>query len=110
MHYLEEVKGDDLTREDLLARNIWEAFPEAVGSVFYEKYHEAMREQKPVEFETYSPWSNRWIEVHSYPSEEGLAVYGRDITERKQAEQEIERRAHQQAVVADLGLRALMPT
>jgi PAS domain S-box-containing protein len=108
LHYLEGVKGDDLTREDLLARNIWEAFPEAVGSVFYEKYHEAMREQKPVEFETYSPWSNRWIEVHAYPSEEGLAVYFRNITERKRAEQEIERRTHQQAVVADLGLRALM--
>jgi PAS domain S-box-containing protein len=31
----------------------------------------------------------------------------RDITERKLAEQELERRTHQQAVVAELGLRAL---
>src|SRR5215218_2829959 len=31
-----------------------------------------------------------------------------DITERKRAVREIERRTHQQAVVADLGLRALM--
>ena len=33
----------------------------------------------------------------------GAVLVVRDITERKQAEQEITRRTHQQAVVADLG-------
>jgi PAS domain S-box-containing protein len=37
----------------------------------------------------------------------GAVLVVRDITERKQAEQEITRRTHQQAVVADLGVRAL---
>jgi PAS domain S-box-containing protein len=38
----------------------------------------------------------------------GAVLVVRDITDRKQAEQEITRRTHQQAVVAELGLRALV--
>jgi PAS domain S-box-containing protein len=90
---IQRAKGEGLTREELLGKNAWEMFPEAVGSETHQKYHEAVREQKPIHFETYSAWSDRWIEHHAYPSEEGLSVYFRDITERKQAEQEL-REAH----------------
>ena len=86
---IRRAKGEELTREDLVGKSIWEIYPEAVGSVFYQKYHEAMREQKSVEFEAYSPWSDRWGEVHAYPSEEGLFVYAHDITQRKRAEEQL---------------------
>ena len=108
LHLLQWAKEDEgLTREYLLGKNMWEVFPEAVSTVFYDIYHEAVREQKVVDLEEYYSPSDVWVEVHAYPFEGGLAFYWRDITERKQAEEEIERRAHQQAVVADLGLRAL---
>src|SRR5215212_1746232 len=103
---MQERKGQELPREEVLGKKMWEEFPEAVGTTIYHKYHEAMRERKTVEFEMYFPPSNEWIEAHAYPSEEGLAIYHRDITERKRAEQEIETRTHQQAVVAELGLQA----
>src|SRR5918997_855932 len=95
-------KGQELSREEFLGKNMWEEFPEAVGTTIYHKYHEAMRERKTVEFETYFPPSDEWIEAHAYPSEEGLAIYYRDITERKRAEQEMDTRTHQQATVAEL--------
>ena len=66
-----------------------EVEPEVVGSVFYQKYHEAMREQKTVHFEAYSPFNDRWDEVYAYPSEEGLSVYTHDITQRKRAEEQL---------------------
>src|SRR5919107_1252736 len=83
------LKGAELTREDLLGRIAWEAVPEVVGTVFYDKFQEAVREQKAVDFEAYSPLSGRWIEAHAYPSEEGLSVYCQDVTERKRAEEKL---------------------
>jgi len=77
------AKGEELTREDVVGKTLWGMFPGLVGSVFYHKYHEALREQKAVHFEAYSPPSGGWVEVHVYPSEEGMSVYARDITERK---------------------------
>jgi C4-dicarboxylate-specific signal transduction histidine kinase len=65
---------------------VWELFPVLVGSVVYDKYHEALREQKAVHFEADSELSAGWVDVHVYPSKEGLSVYSQDITERKRAE------------------------
>src|SRR5919112_5130951 len=87
---LRRIQGDrdeGLTREDLLGKNIWEVYPELVGSVFYHKYHDAVREQKTNQFQGRSSLSEGWYEVHAYPSEEGLSIYYRDITERKRAEE-----------------------
>ncbi len=93
--------------EELLGMNIWEAYPELVDTPAYPKYHEALRERKSVEFEMYSPVTDRWIELHVYPTEEGISVFFQDITGRKEAQKEIERRTHEQAVVAELGLKAM---
>ena len=77
------------TREILLGRVVWEVFPTTRGTVFQQEYERALREQCPVAFETISLLSNRWVEVHAYPTLQGLAVYFRDITDRKQAEQQL---------------------
>ncbi|HEX7299716.1 MAG TPA: PAS domain-containing protein [Solirubrobacteraceae bacterium] len=104
---MQERSGRQLTREGVLGQRLWEMFPDAVGSEVYETYQQAMREQRQVEFEAYFAPSGEWIETHVYPSGSGLFIYFRNIDERKQAEEERERRVRQQALVADLGLRAL---
>ncbi|MBA3474441.1 MAG: PAS domain S-box protein [Rubrobacter sp.] len=104
---VQRAKGEEITCEELLGKNVWELFPEHMDTVFGQKYHEALREQKTVYFEGYSSATDTWYEVYVYPSEEGLAVYSRDITERKRAEKELETRTRQQAIVAELGYRAL---
>jgi PAS domain S-box-containing protein len=75
------------TREDLLGKSLWEEFPEAVGSKFYEKYHEAAESGTSVHFEEFYAPLGHWAEVHAYPSDGGLAVYFRDISERKRTEE-----------------------
>jgi PAS domain S-box-containing protein len=73
--------------EDLLGEVIWDVFPQALQSPLYESFHRAIREMSPVHFETASTISESiWFEAHAYPSEEGLSVYLRDITERRTAE------------------------
>jgi PAS domain S-box-containing protein len=86
---MQHRKGEELPPEAFLGKNMWEMFPEAVGTTIYEKYHQAMREHETVEFETYFSFSDEWIEAHAYPSEDGLAIYYRDVTERKRAEEQL---------------------
>src|SRR5215203_6066160 len=77
------------SREELLGKNIWEEFPEAVGSESYRQIQRAMEESVTTEFETISPILGAWVAGRAYPSAEGLSVYFQDVTERKQAEEEI---------------------
>jgi PAS domain S-box-containing protein len=95
-------------REELLGKNMWEEFPDAVELPAYREYHRAMASGSAVHFEEFNPSLGVWVEIHAYPSEDGLSIYFRDITERKRAEKEVETRAHQQAIIAELGLRALV--
>jgi PAS domain S-box-containing protein len=74
------------TPDQLIGRNVWEEFPEAIPLTFYREYHRAVAQQLNVEFEEFYPPLNIWVEVHAYPTVDGLSVYFQDITERKQAE------------------------
>lgn len=75
------------TRQELLGKNVWDEFPEAVGSKFYREYHRAVSQQVSIEFEEFYPPLNTWFEVHAYPSKDGLSIYFQDITERKRAQE-----------------------
>ena len=86
-----KMKGDELTRQDVLGRNLWEIFPERVGSEFYQELHKAVREQKTLEFEAHITLPDKWIDVRVYPSEHSVSVYYRDITERKRAMETLRR-------------------
>ena len=71
-------------REEMLGRDHWELFPATVGTRLEREFRRAVAEQVSVQFENhYEPWG-RWFEVKAYPSRDGgLAVYFRDVTERK---------------------------
>ncbi|WP_100613490.1 PAS domain S-box protein [Confluentibacter citreus] len=70
-------------RETLVGKNLWEAFPEAVNLPSYANYHKVMETGEPIMFEDYY---GVWLEVNAYPSAEGISVFFRDITHRKEAD------------------------
>lgn len=73
-------------REELLGHNNWELFPDAVNTDVYVQFHRALNEQTSIQFEyLYSTW-NLWFEYRVYPSEQGITVFARDITDHKRAE------------------------
>jgi PAS domain S-box-containing protein len=75
-------------RENLLGRRIWDEFPQAVGTLPYDRHRQVMHELKPAQFETRSPVLGIWLDVSLYPDTNGgIACYFRDITERKHAEE-----------------------
>ena len=74
---------------DIIGHNLWAKFPDAVDSLFYKKYYEAKETKQNLSFEEYYATMEIWIEASVYPTKSGLAVYFKDITQRKKAEQEI---------------------
>ncbi|WP_298904906.1 GAF domain-containing protein [uncultured Nostoc sp.] len=71
------------TQYEFLGKNIWEVFPEIIGTTFDREYHRAILEQVSVEFEAFYPPQKCWLQVHAYPAKDGLSVYFQDITERR---------------------------
>ncbi|HEY9844760.1 MAG TPA: PAS domain-containing protein, partial [Candidatus Caenarcaniphilales bacterium] len=81
------------TRNELIGKNLWQEFPEAVDSPFYQEYHKVVSQQVSTEFEAFYPPFAQWFEVHAYPAPGGLAVYFQDITERKQLAETLQQSA-----------------
>jgi diguanylate cyclase (GGDEF)-like protein/PAS domain S-box-containing protein len=77
-------------RQDLLGKVLWDAYPDLVGTRFGAQYEFAMEYRQPVEFEEYYAPLQAWKDVRIFPTEEGLATYTTEITERKRLE-ELER-------------------
>ncbi|WP_242056424.1 MULTISPECIES: ATP-binding protein [unclassified Nostoc] len=75
------------TREQLLGKQIWqEVFPEVTELLLYQEFQRAISQQVAVVFEEFIATLGKWLEIHAYPSPDGLAVYFRDITARKRSE------------------------
>jgi len=71
-------------RVDSLGRNFWELFRHLQGTNVEHALRRAADTQTTVEFEAYHEPSARWFELKASPSEpEGLAIYFRDVTQRK---------------------------
>jgi len=79
-------------RKELLGTVIWDAFAPARGTLFEREYRRAIAEQRPVAFEEYYEPYEAWYEVRAYPSPDGLAVYFRDVTERREFFEDLRRK------------------
>ncbi|PYJ87106.1 MAG: hypothetical protein DME70_07050, partial [Verrucomicrobia bacterium] len=75
-------------RDALLGGLLWEKFPALVGSIFQTNYERVMSEQVAIEFEAVDATGKIWYDVHAYPSNGGVSVFFRDISERKKSETE----------------------
>jgi PAS domain S-box-containing protein len=77
--------------KDAIGKSLYEIFPDVKGTKAEKKYKEVLKTQKPTTF------INRFrlgddiyfFEISAYPSQRGLSVFVKDITERKKAEEEL---------------------
>lgn len=89
--YLNNRAGCLLERstDALLGRNIFEEFPQAVGTEFEVQYLRAVEMGETRRFEQFFPPLDRWFRVSAHPTPEGLAVYFLDISQERQRDQQL---------------------
>jgi PAS domain S-box-containing protein len=89
--YLNERAREMLERDaaDLLGDSVWDRFPGLLDTVVEEELRTAMADGEPRAFEYRFDPIDADLAVNVYPSETGLSVYFRDVTDRKDREREL---------------------
>jgi PAS domain S-box-containing protein len=87
----ERARIDVAQGQDQVGIILWEAYPDGVKTRMWHAYHRAMAERVSVEVEDYYPPHQRWYRFRAFPSREGLAFYGRDVTAERLLQENLER-------------------
>jgi serine phosphatase RsbU (regulator of sigma subunit) len=78
----------DRAAEELLGRNVWAVFPEAVGGPFEELYTRVRRTGESDSVEAWYTPLRRWFRADAFLTEAGLVVTYDDITAQRRVEEE----------------------
>ena len=85
------------TRQELLGWYLWDIIPSFLGTPVEPLLREAMEKRQDAHIDAWGVLQPCWLEIHAYPSPDGLSIYCQDITARKQVEEDLresERRFH----------------
>ncbi|WP_137287249.1 PAS domain S-box protein [Halorussus salinisoli] len=98
----------DYDSDDLLGEDIRDVFDVDFDSEFLGAYREAFETQEPVTLEAESNYRpGTWLEVRIYPAEDGLSVYFRNVTERREAQLELRDTKQKIEALHDVAARAV---
>lgn len=85
------VKILNMSRRDLLGWNMWERFPETVGSSIQTSYLDSKKNNEPFSITEYYAPMDIWFEINGVPNKEGFLVYFRNVSEKKELKYHIDR-------------------
>jgi signal transduction histidine kinase len=91
---------------DIIGMLLTEAFPAAADMEVLEQIREATSEQRPIFLEMFCPRTQAWYAINAFPSNQGLAIFLRDITEHKhalEARRLMEEQLHQSQKMESVG-------
>ena len=94
------------TVAEMTGRNLWQLFPDVVGTELEINFKKAMHDHEPIHFEMYYPRLNCWYTISGYPGLPGLTVIFQDISEARRTREALrnsERRLQFAQVSARLG-------
>ncbi|RDI53593.1 PAS domain S-box protein [Microvirga subterranea] len=86
----ETVRLDGRRRDELVGRSHWDAFPGTEHSPVGALFKRVVRERVPEALEHQYAWPNGralWLDLRVYPTPGGIAIFWRDITDRKRADE-----------------------
>ena len=77
------------TTAELLGLEVWQDFSPGLAQRLKEQLTRSLNTNRRVELEDFFPTLGKWLEVRAYPFAEGLAVYFRDVTERRRSQEQL---------------------
>jgi len=94
----EGIRVDGRPREAFIGHNHWDVWPDTYDMPLGQTYRQAMSEHTGFAIENRYVFPDgrvTWLDVRGNPVEEGLAIFFRDITERKLAEEHLRLMVHE---------------
>ncbi len=82
----EAFRRSRVTPADINKRTYWEIYPYVRGTALEAAYRSVMETGEATQIEYFCEPIDTWVYVHVCPTDEGLALYYQDITDRKRAE------------------------
>ncbi len=92
----EAFRRSTVTPADVHTKTFWDVYPYLIDTALDRAYRSVMASGQAEQIEYYCDVNKLWIDVHVCPTEEGLALYYQNISDRKRAE------AHRDASVRQL--------
>ena len=103
---MENVNFTDRLR---IGNTIWNLFPAAQTSGEGAQYRRALATGQPAEFEIFVDDRKAWLDIRAYPTQDGLSIFFRDVTDRKRDRDQVTHLAHHDALTG-LANRTLFHT
>lgn len=94
-----EVLFGGKKKEELMGRSIWSIFPYLKKSDAQKNFGHCLASGDKMDFEEYYPKLGKWVELHVYPSRDGISVFARDITVQKHIQEELAQSKEQLNVI-----------
>jgi diguanylate cyclase (GGDEF)-like protein/PAS domain S-box-containing protein len=91
----------------LLGKVLWEAMPDLIGSAVEESVRQAQDSGSSVNLEWYSSRLSGWLNIHAYPTPQGVSVFIHDVSEQHRLKQQLLHQARHDPLT-DLPNRTLL--
>ncbi len=88
---------------ELVGKSIWETISSLQDTTFQQRLYQSVADQTIDRFEFFYYPLNCYFYVNAYPYTEGLSIFFRDITARKQSEEVLYEREEQFRIIFDQG-------
>jgi two-component system, LuxR family, sensor kinase FixL len=90
----EGVRMANRPRSDIVGGILWDQAPRLRDGELGQRLVEALEQCRPVALEYQYQWphgAEAWLEIRAFPSQGGLAVFYRNISDRKRSEEDLNR-------------------
>jgi PAS domain S-box-containing protein len=90
----EGVRMANRPRSEIVGEILWDQAPGLRDSDLGQLLAQCLEQGAPMKLEFHYQWPHggkAWLEIRAFPSQGGLAVFYRDVTDRKRSEEELGR-------------------